>query len=194
MKWVVVPLIAVMTLGWSGFLDRLDATTVASAELARASEEAPQTTSAASEEVESLPAIAQLTTQQADAFDILGDALKGSAQRVIELNDSLATQASGIGDVVAGMKEIESVLGCVERRLKRLLDASKKVPAEVGKIAGILHDVDSIQRKSIRHLKSINRKLTALGAAARATDVPAPPKPEIPHIGLPGSDSSSVPC
>ena len=194
MRWTVLPLIAAVILGWSGFLDRLDATTVASAELARASEEAPRATGAAAEEVESLPDIAHLTTRQADAFDILGDALQLSGQRVIKLNDSLGGQAAGIGDIVTGTKQIERVLGCVGRRLEHLLGAARAVPHEVDEIARIIRKVESIQRKSIRHMKSINRKLTALGVAAEASRVKPPPRPDIPSIQLPEQDATSVTC
>ena len=194
MKWVVLPLLAAVVLGWSGFVDRLDAMTVASAELARASEEAPRTTQQAAEEVESLPAIARLTTQQAEAFNILGDALEVSAQRVETLNDTLATQADGIEGVVDGTREIKGVLGCVGERLNDLLGAASDVPPQLDEIAGIIRRVEAIQRKSIRHLKSINRKLTALGAAAEATGVNPPPTPKIPDIRLPQAEATSVTC
>lgn len=194
MKWIVLPLIATAVLGWSGWLDRLDATTVASAELARASEEAPATTRAAAEQVESLPAIARLTTQQADAFNILRDALQVSAQRVFRLNDSLTTQADQVGDIVDGIDEIRGVVGCIGQRLRGLLGASRQVPRSVERIAATLRTVDKTQRGSIRHLKSINRKLTALGVAAEATNVKPPPAPNVPDIELPQEEPTDVDC
>jgi hypothetical protein len=194
MKWIVLPLVAATFLGWSGFLDRLDVMTVASTELAQASEEAPRTTGQAAREVTTLPAVARLTTQQADAFNILSDALQISAQRVFRLNDSLATQSAGLEDIVQGISSIDDVLDCVGRRLDGLIGTSRKVPAGVSGVTSILSDVEKIQRNSIRHLKSINRKLTALGVAAEATDVPAPPRPHIPAIELPHEGAAGVDC
>ena len=194
MRWLVLPLIAATALGWSGFLNRLEATTVASTALAEASAEAPRDTEAAAENVAPLPAVARLTTRQAEAFKALGDALQLSAERVFTLNDTLDQQASGIGGIVTGIEDIEGALGCVGERLRALLSVSRRVPPEVGAIRSVLSRVEVTQRRSIRHLKSINRKLTALGVVARATDVKAPPAPDTPTIDLPGGDARPVAC
>ena len=194
MRWLVLPLVAATVLGWSGFLNRLEATTVASTALAEASEEAPRDTQAAAENVAPLPAVARLTTRQADAFKALGDALQLSAERVFSLNDTLDQQASDIGGIVTGIEDIEGALGCVGGRLRALLAVSRRVPPEVGAIRSILSRVEVTQRRSIRHLKSINRKLTALGIVARATDVKAPRAPDAPNIDLPGGNARPVAC
>jgi len=193
-RWIALPLAALSVLGWSGFLDRLEAMTRSSAALARASEEAPRTTEEAAEEVTTLPAVARLTTRQADAFTALSAALDVSAERVFSLNDSLDAQSSGIQEIVTGITDIEEVLDCVGDRLNDLIHVSRRVPESVSGIARVLGDVEQTQRKSIRHLKSINRKLTALGVAAEATDVRAPAAPEIPTIDLPEQGAADVAC
>jgi hypothetical protein len=194
MKWILLPLLAATALGWSGFLDRLDATTIESARLARASEEAPESTAQAAEETAALPSIARLTGRQADAFRALADALGISAGRVFRLNDSLGTQAERIGGIAGGIGKIRRTLGCVSGRLRALLATSQRVPGAVTSIRTILADVERTQVRSIRHLRSINRKLTALGAVARATDVKAPPPPRIGPVGLSAGGSRPVPC
>lgn len=194
MRWLVLPLVAVTALGWSGFLNRLEATTEASTELAVASEEAPRDTEQAAENVAPLPAVARLTTRQAEAFTALGDALQLSGERVLKLNDTLDAQATRVGGIVTGIEDIEGALGCVGERLRALLGVSRRVPPQIGAIRSILSEVKATQRRSIRHLKSINRKLTALGAVARATDVKAPPAPAIPGVDLPGGNARPLPC
>ena len=194
MKWIALPLIAAAILGWSGFLDRLEATTIESARLAAASEEAPQSTGRAAEEVESLPSIARLTGQQAQAFQALADALRVSAGRVFRLNDSLDAQADQVGDIESGIRAIRHTLGCVSDRLRGLLAVSDRVPGRVEAIRTILEDVERTQRRSIRHLKSINRKLTALGVVARATRVKAPRAPQVGPIELPTGSTDPTGC
>lgn len=194
MKWLAFPLVALSLLGWSGFMNRLEATTVASTALAEASETAPQDTREAAANVAPLPEVAKLTTRQADAFKALGDALQLSAQRVFRLNDTLDTQATQITGIVTGIGDIEAALGCVGGRLRGLLGVSRKVPPKVDAIRGILSSVEATQRRSIRHLKSINRKLTALGVVARASDVKTPPAPEVPTIDLPGGNARPIGC
>lgn len=73
MRWFVAPLIAAPFLTGSGFMNALERTTEASARLAETSEEAPERTASAAEGVEDLPRVADLTQQQADAFEILAD-------------------------------------------------------------------------------------------------------------------------
>ncbi|HWL65834.1 MAG TPA: hypothetical protein VNP73_07660 [Actinomycetota bacterium] len=194
MRWIALPLVAAAVLGWSGFLHDLDRMTQASVDLAAASEEAPRTTGEAAEEVSSLPQVARLTTQQADAFEGLGNALELSADRVIKLNESLDEQAGGIDAVVGGIRRVKALLGCVRERLVELTSASDRVPPALNDITGTLGLLEDHQRKSLRHLKSINRKLTALGVAARATDVKAPRPPDIPAIELPREGAAPIDC
>lgn len=194
MKWIALPILAAVALGWSGFLDRLEATTIASQRLAQTSEEAPDTTRTAAEEVGSLPDVADLTTIQADTFKTLGDALQVSAERVSRLNDALGQQEAAIDEIVQGIGSVEDALGCVGSRLRSLLASAERVPGRVGDITATLDEVERIQRKSIRHLKSINRKLTALGVAAEATDVKPPPRPDIPDVDLPQNADRPIDC
>jgi len=193
-RWIALPLVALSMLGGSGFMDRLEAFTRASAELAKASESAPRTTEEAAEGVTALPSVARLTTQQATAFKALSAALEVSAQRVSTLNESLDEQSTGIEEIVDGIEGIEGVLDCVGERLTGLTSVSERVPGAVTAVTRILGTVERTQRKSLRHLKSINRKLTALGVAAEATNVPTPPSPEIPSIDLPQQGGTDVDC
>lgn len=191
MRWLIVPLLAAMTLGVSGFLNELEETTIASVELADAGRDAPATTRQAAKDVADLPAIAELTSRQADAFETLADALEISAQRVFTLNDTLDEQAGTIGDLTAGIGRLGDPLTCVEARLRRLGTLAGKVPARLRDIPPVLARLTAAQEKAIRHLRSINRKMTAFGVAAEATDVEAPPPPEgrgsVPEPEEPGS-------
>jgi methyl-accepting chemotaxis protein len=135
-----------------------------------------------------------LTTQQADAFKALSAALEVSAERVSTLNEALDEQSVGIEEIVDGIEGIEGVLDCVGERLTGLTSVSERVPGAVAAVARILGDVERTQRKSIRHLKSINRKMAALGVAAEATNVEAPPSPDIPSIDLPQQGGTDVDC
>jgi hypothetical protein len=178
MRWLVAPLIAVVLVGASGFLDGLERTTEASLELAESSREAPADTRRAAREVSDIPAIAELTTRQADAFRGLADALEVSAERVFQLNSSLDEQAGTIGRLRDGITSLRAPIDCVEARLRLLLRTSGRVPPNLDDIRASLIELIAAQNKSIRHLKSINRKLTALGVAAEASDVKVPPPPE----------------
>ncbi len=191
MRWVVIPVAAAMMLGISGFLDELEDTTRASVALAEAAGRAPVTTQEAAENVAGLPAIAELTSRQADAFETLADALQISAQRVFTLNETLDRQAGTIDDLAAGVEALSDPLECVERRLRRLGTIAALVPARLRNVPPMLARLIAAQEKSIRHLRSINRKLTALGVAAEASDVKAPPYPSdrgsAPEPGDPGT-------
>ena len=180
MRWIVAPLIAALLCATSGFLHELEEMTEASVAMAEAGREAPATTRKAAENVAELPMIAELTTRQADAFATLADALQVSAERVFSLTDTLDEQAAAIQDLIGATRGLSDPLGCVERRLERLSRLAARVPPGLQEIPPIVGQLIAAQEKSIRHLRSINRKLTALGAAARATRVKVPPIPEMP--------------
>lgn len=194
MRWIVAPLVAALLLGASGFLHELEAMTEASVAMAEAGKEAPATTRQAAEEVEQLPVIAELTTRQADAFETLADALEVSAQRVFSLTDSLDQQASAIGDLTAATRGLSEPLSCVERRLGRLTRLAARVPPGLRNIPPIIDVLIAAQDKSIRHLVSINRKLTALGVVARASNVKVPPVPETPSSETSPEEPTDRPC
>lgn len=178
-KWLIPPLIGCVLLAGSGFLRALEATTETSAAMAAASREAPRSTSTAAEELDSLPALADITTVQADAFDQLARALEMSAQRVFALNERLGEQAEGIDAMRSGLAELEEPLSCVRSHIARLTEQGRAVPAGIRRVETILEAIIASQDKAVRHLRSINRKLSALGVAATATGVEPPPVPPV---------------
>lgn len=177
MNWLIAPLSALLILSGSAYLSALEDTTQASTALAQTSEDAPRTTQDAAEGVEDLPAAADLTEQQADAFETLADALGLSAERVANLEKSLADQATSLEGLGSGLASVGSNTGCIERRLRRLADLAGLPPAVLGQVTARMRGLIEAQDKSLRHLRSINRKLTAFGVVATATDVEAPPPP-----------------
>lgn len=188
MRWLVAPLVAALFLAGSGFMSALERTTDASIRLAESSEEAPERTAAAAADVGSLPQVAELTRQQAEAFGILADALDTSASRVDSLNVTVAEQLRSLSALVGDIDALDPSIVCVGRRLDALIAASAEGPRMIGRISGLLAGVNGSQGRSIRHLKSINRKLTALGLVADLTGVEAPPPPGEPptlSIGAP---------
>ena len=193
-RWVVAPLLAAFAFVSSGLLGALETTTERSAALARASRDAPKDTRAAAGEVVLIPDIAAVTTQQADAFKALADALDLSAERVFALRETLDEQATQLGDVKAGLRRIRAAATCVERRLAALGSVTGAVPSQVNGVASIIRSLVASQDKSLRHLKSINRKLTALGVAARAQGVEPPPSPDVDIPDLPGAELHPLPC
>ena len=193
-RWLALPISAAVLLMGSGFLSSLESTTEESARLAATSEEAPGETRAAAGEVARLPDVADLTSRQADAFRALADALEISAGRVEDFNSTLASQAGGLRDLRATILGLISPALCVERRLDSLLGATRSTPGAIGSISSSMNDIIDAQNKSIRHLKSINRKLTALGAVATASDVEPPPPPgDVPGPAATGS-ANPVTC
>ena len=194
MKWIVAPLVAALFLAGSGFMDSLERTTEASVRLAESSEEAPARTAEAAEGVGSLPQVADLTRQQADAFEILADALETSAQRVDDLNSTVAEQLDGLAALVLDIDALDPSVACVGRRLDALISASADGPRLIGRISTVLEAVNGSQGRSIRHLRSINRKLTALGLLADATGVESPPPPGEPPALSIGSPPAGRPC
>lgn len=194
MKWIVAPLIAALFFAGSGFMSSLERTTEASIRLADSSKEAPERTAEAAEDVGSLPQVANLTRQQADAFEILADALETSAGRVEDLNSTVAEQLDGLAALVGDIDALDPSVACVGRRLDALIAASSDGPRLIGQISGVLEVVNGSQKRSIRHLKSINRKLTALGLLADATGVESPPAPGEPPALSIGSPPEGTPC
>jgi hypothetical protein len=172
-------LIGALLFTGSGFLRALETTTDRSAELAASSESAPRSTGRAVEELAPLPVLADLTTVQAEAFDELAKALDLSAQRVFALNDTLADQADGIDRMTNGLQDLDTPLDCVSANLRRLRAQSRAVPGGIRDVESILEDIIGSQDKAIRHLKSINRKLAALGLAATASGIEPPPAPDV---------------
>lgn len=194
MRWFVAPLIAALFLTGSGFMNALERTTETSARLAETSEEAPERTASAAEGVEDLPRVADLTQQQADAFEILADALDTSAVRVDQLNDTVADQLEQLSRLVGNIDALDPYVSCVGRRLRGLIAASSGGPVVIDRITTILAGVNQSQGRSIRHLKSINRKLTILGVVATGTGVEPPPPPgESPAPG-PGAPPPGRSC
>ena len=183
-RWIAMPLVALFALTMSGFLSQLERTTEASAALARSSKSAPRTTGAAAAEVEDLPQLAELTTQQANAFGALADALDLSAARVEDFNGLLEGQEGDLADMAAAMSQLAEPLDCIDETLADLLASSSATPRIVRAITSTLGGITESQNKAIRHLKSLNRKLAALGALATATDVDAPrgPSGEPPEV------------
>jgi septal ring factor EnvC (AmiA/AmiB activator) len=185
MKWLVGPVVAAVVFAASAFASALEDTTRGSARLARSSAEAPRQTRSAAQEVDSLPAIEQLTARQAGTFEELSDALEVSADRAASLNDSVAGQLSSLEALRHILGQSASSLECVGRRLERMNSAAGKTPAALDAASGSLNRVLLAQTKSLRHLRSINHKLAALGAVAAVsgTKPPAPPPPaEAPSV------------
>jgi hypothetical protein len=195
MRWLVAPLVAVLFLGVSGFMDALESHTESSLELARTSEDAPRTTRDAARDVGALPDIARLTSQQADALEALADALEGSAQRVANLNDGLDEQLGAMADIEEALTGIGPTIGCVRSRLGRLTEVSEPVPGSLNEIIAVLEQVTRQQDRSVRHLRSINTKLTALGVVATVTGVEPPPPPPSGGGSLPETQPrAGAPC
>ncbi len=194
MRWLIAPLIGALAFTVSGFLGALEDTTKASAELAAASEEAPQTTREALEEIDDLPAIADVTGRQALAFRGLANALQASSERVEALGDSLDEQLEGLDRLSGAISSARPAIACVESRLRDLLESSQRSPEALRELGKIMIGLIAAQEKSIRHLKSINRKLTALGVVATATDVKPPPPPGDAPPPRPGPAPSPLDC
>jgi hypothetical protein len=193
-RWIAAPLIALVLFGGSAFLDALEKTTEESLALAESSEEAPRTTAEAAGEVETLPAVADLTKKQAAAFRALSEALQVSAQRVADFNERLGSQTQGLLGLADAMDRVDGSAACIRKRLDVLLAASRATPSALDDVGGPLAEITASQEKSIRHLKSVNRKLTALGVVATATDVEAPPPPEDAPPPEPGGTPEPLDC
>jgi hypothetical protein len=127
--------------------------------------------------VEDLPVLASLTEQQARAFEALADALDVSARRVFSLTDMIEEQAASIDGLQGILRGLGRTSTCVGARLRRLTQVTDDVPPRLRRITTTLASLIDSQEKSIRHLRSINRKLTLLGVAAEITNVKVPPIP-----------------
>jgi chromosome segregation ATPase len=193
-RWIAAPLAGLMLFGGSAFLDALEKTTEESLALAEASEEAPETTAEAAGEVETLPAVAHLTEEQASAFRALADALEVSARRVAGFNEQLRTQSDGLGSLAGAMEKLDGSVKCIRTRLDSLLAASEATPPALEGVSDPLTFITAAQNKSIRHLKSINRKLAALGVVAVASGVEAPPPPDDAPPPEPGGTPRPLDC
>ena len=193
-RWLAAPLVALLLLGGSGFLDALEKTTEESLALADASEEAPKTTAEAAGEVKTLPVLADLTERQAAAFRALSEALKVSSGRVAAFNGRLDSQIKGLKSLGSSMRSLMGAIACIRSRLASLLDASQSTPAALAEVSDPLTRVTASQNKSIRHLKSINRKLTALGVIAGASGVRVPPAPDEAPAPQPGGRPAPLHC
>lgn len=194
MRWVIAPLVAAVAFFGSGWLNALERTTEQSVALAENSRSAPAETERATDEVASLPTIAQLTQQQAEAFRSLVDALEVSAQRVQDLNGTLEDQGRSLGALRGSLGAFDDPMACVEGRLQALVAQSDKIPPALADIQRTIAALSAHQEKSIRHLESINRKLAALGAVASATDVDPPPPPGEAPPPEPGTERDGEPC
>jgi uncharacterized phage infection (PIP) family protein YhgE len=194
-KWALAIAGAAFALTMSGWLSALERTTEASAALAETSAEAPRTTGEAADEVSALPVVADLTEQQATAFAALADALEVSSERVTDFNGTLQDQIDGLNELGESMGELGSPVSCVRDRLRSLLAASGATSPALAGITEQMGAILAAQNKSIRHLKSINRKLAALDAVATAGDVPPPPPPDVdPPANPPGRAAPPRPC
>lgn len=194
MKWVIAPLVAAVLFVGSAWLNALERTTVASAELAQSSRSAPATTREAAAGVKTLPAIARLTEQQSVAFRALADALAASSARVGQLNQSIGEQVASVERLETAIEGFGDYISCTTDRVEALIEASDSIPAGLDAIGGTMRRLAAIQDESIRHLKSINRKLTVLGVAATATDVKAPPVPSGGESPTGGPPPSPIDC
>ena len=194
MRWIVAPLVAAVALAGSLFLDALEITTRASVRLGQASERAPRVTEQARAEVSTLPAIADLTAQQADAFKGLADALEVSAARVERLGKAVNKQLSAVRGLKNVMGTVDDSLGCARRRLAALVEVTRAAPRALADINATMQVLLAAQDKSVRHLRSINRKLSALGVVAGVSDVRAPPPPGGVPAPTPSGRGGPVDC
>ena len=193
-RWIVLPLVAALTMTTSGFLNALERTTRESTRLAEVSEGAPRTSQEATDEVKDLPLIAELTGRQAQAFTGLADALELSARRVRSFGTAVRQQVDGVKEVATAIEAMRPEIACVEDKLVALVEAGASSPALLSDMTATLRSVVSTQNKSIRHLKSINRKLAALGVVATASGVEAPPSPGGAPTPKPGAAPEPLAC
>ena len=192
--WLIPPLAALVFLGASGFLHELERTSVASIAYARSTRDAPEETEASLEGVADLPESATFTRRQAEAFTALADALEVSHQRVRTLGSSIDEQIATLVELQDGLRELGSPLGCIGDRLDRLVTVSSRGPGVIDDIGGEIDELSAAQRVALRHLRSINRKLSALGLVATASGVEAPPPPGDAPAPAPGIAPAPLDC
>ena len=106
---------------------------------------------------------------------------EASAERVTDLNSSIDTQSEDLEALGDGLADVVPQVDCIRERIVRLQRASDDVAPSLDAITGTLERLIASQNKSIRHTRSINRKLAALGVVATLEGVePPPPPPEAP--------------
>jgi hypothetical protein len=180
MRWIAAPLVAAFMFTGAGFVSSLARTTDVSAELTASTEKVPQTTRRAAADAAEVPVIARLTGRQAASFADLVEALRATGERVKGLEEELSRQVDGTARLRRGVAGMLPVLDCSERLLTRLVRASREVPGLLREVEVSVEDLNGSQKKSLRHLRSINRKLSALGAIADARGIdPAEPPPSV---------------
>ena len=193
-RWLAPPLVAAVALVGSGFLSSLDHAAESSVRLAEATERAPGSTAEAAEELGTLPEVARLTSRQAELAAALVGALRVSAGRLRDVNRSLGSQAEDLASLAGAIDGLDPRLACIRERTADLVAASGTAPAELRSISGELEQVLRWQEKALRHLRSINRKLAALGVVAAATGVQPPPLPGSGPSPQPDEPPGAVPC
>lgn len=193
-RWIAAPLAAAVLFVGSGYLRTLETSTEASVRLAGTTERAPASTQEAVTQLAPLPEVAALTGRQADLAEALAEALQASADRLGKVNGSLQEQTTSLSTLLETVEALDPRMACIRDRTEDLLTASRLPPRALEEIASVLQGVLPWQDKSVRHLRSINRKLAALGVAAVATGVepPDPPPPAEPPGA--GSEPPPVPC
>jgi hypothetical protein len=153
----------------AGFVSTLADTTRVSAALAASAEKAPKDTAAAAEQTGALPTVAEMTGRQADAFDELVTALRQTGEQVKKLDSQLELQVSGLGNMRRATDALAAPLDCNNDLLAALVAASEGAPSRLAEAADVIRDMVELQDRSIKHLRSINRKLAALDLLATAT-------------------------
>jgi len=178
MRWLVAPIVAAFLLATAGFVGALARTTDESAALTASTREVPKTTRAAAEDAAAVPIIARLTGRQAASFAELVKALRATTERVASLEDALRDQVAGTADLRQGVSPLLPRLDCSRMLLERLVMTSEQVPRRLREVSDSIKDLSAAQGKSLRHLRSINRKLSALGvvADARGIEAAGPPR------------------
>jgi hypothetical protein len=195
-RWIAAPLAAFVILMGAGFISALSETTTRSAGLTASAEDAPKDTASGAEETATLPTVADMTGRQADAFDELVDALQQTGEQVKTLNARLRGQSIGLARMKTTTSSLLEPLRCSSRRLTALIETSDDAPPQLTEAVTLLQDLISLQDRSLKHLRSINRKLSALEALAVATSAEPLPRPaplEI-DVGGVGGGASGVAC
>ena len=193
-RWIALPLVAAAALVGSGFAGALDRTTHETVQLATTAARAPGTTGEAARSLGTLPDVSRLTQGQVTASRTLATALEVSARRVDDLNGALADQTASLRRLHRSIVTLLGPMACIRQRAAHLLRVSSASPGAIDAIAAVMRRLIADQDDAILHLRSINRKLTALGVAATATHVQAPPTPSPAGTPNPRSSPSANAC
>ena len=177
MRWLAAPLAGLVIFMGTGFVSALSDTTRRSATLAASAEDAPKDTASAEEETAQLPTVAEMTGRQADAFDELVTALQQTGEQVKTLNSQLRGQSSGLAELKGATESLVAPLRCSSRRLSTLIETSDDAPPQLAEAVALMRALTSLQERSLKHLRSINRKLAAFEALAVATSAEALERP-----------------